>query len=499
MKIRTVFIVFLLIIAAFVRLYRIEELTEFLGDQGSAGVIIHESYLTRTIPLAGPKVSTGQYPGPFYYYLIAAPLLVSGMNPVAGASFFALLGVVTVWFLYVLGRNIFSPKLGYMAALLYALSPTMIAQNRNMWNPTAIPFFVTILVYALYKIRNERKPQFVVLAGLTNGILVQLHYTSLFVIGLTILFWIYVSLSRRKSTRYVLLWTIMGIIAFFIPLIPFIVHQYAHGFIDLRQFLLTLIYPTTNPSVVPGYRYRIANILIRSLHLAIPLTTDMRHAPFIVILLSLPLFLKRTFWSVWFILWIMLSVVGIGLFRGTVFDHYLYFITPLYFLAFIALIHTLTQVFPKLQICWYIVSLGILLSFIFRIDIFGEGSRDIPRTRAVVDEILRQAQGTSFSFTLVSSRSYSDYHYRFYFRMMQGNPEHITNPEYTRLFLVCEWGVCPSLDEMRTRKTVTALCFDHHCEGEYPTISLSEFTLTSLHCFERATLYTYKRLPVTSL
>lgn len=499
MKVRTVLLIVLLSVAAFVRLYRIEALTEFLGDQGSAGVVIYESVKTRTLPLVGPKVSTGQRPGPFYYYLIAGPLLLSRFNPVASPIFFALLGVVSVWLLYVIGRSIFDTSTGIVIASLYALSPIMIAQNRTMWNPTAIPFLIILLIFSMYKIHNEQKFLYVILAGLCNGLLIQLHYSTVFTIVITIIFWISIITAKKNHGRNFSKWTGLGLLTFVLPLLPFMYYEYILGFIDLRRLLEVFVFPQLDQSMVYPYPLQLIKVMTRSWYLALPLIPNAWGTVLLAGIIFVPIVFMPNFWHVWMLLWLALSIFGRAFFSGVIFDHYLYSLVPQYLLLTAGFFFTIIKKVPSLRIVWYVGVGFLLLFFVSQLDIFSEGYRDIPRTRSVVDEIIREAGNNTYSFTLSSSRSFSDYHYRFFFLTKRSTPIAITDPSYTRLFIVCEWGECPSEYAMKTRTTLQALCYDHHCEGTYPTISLSSFELTSMHCFEGAVLYTYKRLPVTSL
>ena len=135
---------FLVFISTFLRLYRISQLTEFLGDQGRTGMVIYEAWMTKTIPLAGPTVLSGQHLGPFFYYLMAPSFILSGFNPLGPSMFTAILGVVTVVLLFYISNKLFGFWIGFFIALLYAVSPSIITQDRIIWEPNAIPFFTLL-------------------------------------------------------------------------------------------------------------------------------------------------------------------------------------------------------------------------------------------------------------------------------------------------------------------------------------------------------------------
>src|SRR3990172_10520288 len=117
----------ILIIGAFFRLYRIDEYMTFLGDEGRDAIIVRRLLVNFDPILIGPRTSIGDmYLGPLYYYLIAIPLLLANFSPVGPSVFVALLGVVTIFFIWYVTREWFGWLAGGLSALLYAISPVVI-------------------------------------------------------------------------------------------------------------------------------------------------------------------------------------------------------------------------------------------------------------------------------------------------------------------------------------------------------------------------------------
>ena len=88
MKGQAIFIIILLIIAVALRLWNLTAGTEFLGDQGRTFLHVLSAWESKTIPLLGPTVLSGQHLGPVYYFLIAPFLIGSGFQFVWGVLFF---------------------------------------------------------------------------------------------------------------------------------------------------------------------------------------------------------------------------------------------------------------------------------------------------------------------------------------------------------------------------------------------------------------------------
>jgi 4-amino-4-deoxy-L-arabinose transferase-like glycosyltransferase len=77
----------------------------------------------------------------------------------------AWLAMLTVALVYRLGREIYNPAVGVIAALLLAVSPAALLLNGSLMAHTAALFFVTLFVYALWRIEKKRRGLFWGLVG----------------------------------------------------------------------------------------------------------------------------------------------------------------------------------------------------------------------------------------------------------------------------------------------------------------------------------------------
>src|SRR3990167_1349055 len=93
-------IIVILLTAAFLRLYKIEDYMTFLGDEGR-DVTIVRGILHGDFTFLGPRASAGDFfLGPIYYYFMAPFLWLWHYDPVGPAIMVAILGTVTVWMVY---------------------------------------------------------------------------------------------------------------------------------------------------------------------------------------------------------------------------------------------------------------------------------------------------------------------------------------------------------------------------------------------------------------
>src|SRR5438477_3677172 len=104
---RNILLIFILIFASFLRLYKIADYMTFLGDEGRDVLVVY-NILHGHFTLLGPTSSVGGFfLGPIYYYFMAPFLWLFGYSPVGPAVMIGLLGVVTVWLIYVVAKEFF--------------------------------------------------------------------------------------------------------------------------------------------------------------------------------------------------------------------------------------------------------------------------------------------------------------------------------------------------------------------------------------------------------
>src|SRR5258708_39491937 len=93
-SISSILLILVLLLAAFMRLFRISDYMTFLGDEGR-DALVALGILQGHFTLLGPRASAGDFfTGPFYYYLMAPFLWLFHFDPVGPAVMVALFGIV---------------------------------------------------------------------------------------------------------------------------------------------------------------------------------------------------------------------------------------------------------------------------------------------------------------------------------------------------------------------------------------------------------------------
>ncbi len=247
-------LIFILSIAAFCRLYRISDYMTFLGDEGRDVIIVRRLLVEGHPPLIGPGTSVGSmYLGPLYYYMMAPALLLANFSPVGPAVMIAVLGVITVAFIWWVGKKWFNKTAGLIAAGLYAISPIIIYYSRSSWNPNIMPFFALLSVYSVWKVWREGKYNWLIVTGISFAFVLQSHYLGLLLAPTLILFWILTFRNLRLIENWkleignFLKKSLYGFLIFLGLMSPLLIFDIRHNWMNSKALYAFLI--SKDPSV----------------------------------------------------------------------------------------------------------------------------------------------------------------------------------------------------------------------------------------------------------
>lgn len=171
--------------------------------------------------LFGPETTGGgNLPGPYYYFLIAIPLLITKSiqavwywNIILTATSFA-----TLW-LY------FRTRFNFLAAttiLMALFSSAIIYLNlTSFMNPSFLPIFVAIATILAFEIfvferRETKVHQYWVLLNLTSSIALSIHFTMVF-----FLFAVWLMAWQVHGTKKSFF--LKGLTSLLVPLLPFFI------------------------------------------------------------------------------------------------------------------------------------------------------------------------------------------------------------------------------------------------------------------------------------
>lgn len=450
----------ILLFAAFLRLYRIQDYMTFLGDEGR-DVLVAYNILHGHFTLLGPVASVGGfYFGPIYYYFMAPALFLANYNPVGPAIMVALLGIVTVWLVYKIGKEFFNPAVGLLAALFYAISPLVIAYSRSSWNPNPVPFFALLVIWCVYRKKY-------LLAGIFLGIAVELHFIVA-ILGLSVIMYLLCERTYLKKGTSLLL---LGF-GFFIGWLPYLGFEFRHGFPN-TQSVISFVFHSGKVSGENGnFFVTVGSVFFRlfaRLLAFFPPPEQLRNYSLglllvwggFVLLLGLgsvgllirqliinnyELRIKRLL----ILCWLIIGVLAFGVYKRQIYDYYFGFMFPLPFL----LVGNLLVWLWQRKFVWIQAVVVVLMGVLLILNLQGVPFRYPPnRQLHQMEEIARfvteKTDGKPFNFALITGGN-SDYAYRYFFTLWKHEPVMIQNTAVDpqrktvtdQLFVVCESIPC---------------------------------------------------------
>lgn len=473
---QAIFIIILLIIAVALRLWNLTAGTEFLGDQGRTFLHVLSAWESKTVPLLGPTVLSGQHLGPVYYFLIAPFLIVSGFQLVWGAYAVIFYGLLGILFSVLAFRILFSPPIAVFLTALWALSPFSVGKDRFLWEPNIVPSFVMLFVYAIALIfRTEKKFLGSLFLGLSTGILVQLHYPNLLFIplsGFVFLILFYKDKESRASwIKFIGVWIVM----FLFVLAPFLSYEFTHTFENTGSVISQFIHPTLAPIRKKQILANFIDYAGRVTGKTLPFSPGLPLSSGIIVFFTMLWFIvSKNDLSFLLLFWIVGGVGAMSLYRGVVYDHYLYFLVPAAYVVFGTWAEkgfSIRRIKPIVFIILGIILIYTLYQSVLLV--YKTPKRnDILKVEKVIDIVKKEMGSDVFSFGLVSSPSFSDLHYRAGFSLQGMNSEKITGND-NQIVLVCEALECPFVDHGGKIQT---LCNEDHCKGTYPIADLDTYT-----------------------
>lgn len=414
-------IIVILLLAAVLRLYRIGDYMEFLGDQGRDVVIVKDFLQHGNLFFIGPQTSIGNmYLGPFYYYLIAPSLLLANFNPIGPAIFVALIGVATVYLLYHLSLKYFNHSTAILASFLYAISPTVIKYSNFSWNPNIMPFFGLLFVYLLL----QRKYP---LATLSFVMALNSHYLALLLLPLGIL--IFLSQENFRQSFKTILISVFILALSFTPQVLFdLKHQGQNikaitTFFTQREQTVNLKAYKSLPRL-PALHHQVTTSLLaaknQTLGLFLAIITALAMI-FILFQSSPP--------AKFLVLWYLIGLVGLGIYKQHIYDHYFGFIFPPLFII-------LSQFLLKSK--YLLIPTILLISFFsiqnspLRYPVYQ--LRSVDQITQFIDQ---QSNHQPFNFALLAKQNY-DPPYRYFFSLHHSPIVDLPHQLAEQLFVVCE-------------------------------------------------------------
>src|SRR3990167_1242106 len=445
----------ILLIGAILRLCRIDEYMIFLADQGRDALVVRRLLVNFDPILVGPGTSVGNmYLGPIYYYLMAPALWLANYSPVGPSVMVALFGIATIFFLWYFARRLFGAWVASVAALLYAVSPTVVSLSSFSWNPNIMPFFALLSIYSIWKFWQEERFGWIVVAGASMGFVLQSHYLGLLLAPTLAVFWLltYLKVRKTEKKKRFIVYSLYGLGVFALLMSPLVIFDARHGwrnFLAMKEYFL----------VSSGTSFGLAAFLNRIRTVTQEISAYLlggRELLYGKIVLGAVLILLGWTGMMWekrqdiekkgimlIFLWLGMGILGLAFYRNSIYDHYYGFLFPAPFLLLAGLFSVAA---PQGKSWGKILAIVLASALVFvslrASHLRNESNMQMEKTIKVSDKIIQEAKGERFNLAAIADRNYEAAYQ--YFLEKERAPLVIIDPQRVeetitgQLFVVCE-------------------------------------------------------------
>jgi 4-amino-4-deoxy-L-arabinose transferase-like glycosyltransferase len=455
--IESALLILILVLGAFLRVYRIADYMTFLGDEGRDVLVVRRLLINGDLIFVGPGTSVGNmYLGPLYYYMMAPALWLANFSPVGPAVEVAVLGTVTIFFIWFVSQKWFGKIAAIVAAFFYSVSPVVIYHSRSSWNPNIMPFFALLVVYSLWKVWNEKKWSWIVVSGISFAFVVQSHYLGLILLPFMFIFFILSVIRdwRQKALqKNILVSSIISFGSFLTLMSSLLIFDARYGWrnaLAMKDFFL-------QRSDVSFNLVRSANKLwsiFLQLVTRLLAGTNALYGKYafigIIALLIFAFAIKKELKEVsrkafvFIGVWLMVGLIGLSLYKQELYDHYFGFLFPAPFILMGGLVSVLVNYKDKLLVILLAISLGFLVYInILNNAFWREPNRQLARTIEIADKINEEAEGKKFNLAVIAEQNYEGA-YQYFLEASSApilfiDPQRYSETVADQLFVVCEY------------------------------------------------------------
>ena len=472
----------ILIAGAFLRLYRISEHMTFLGDEGRDAIVVRRLIVEFDPILVGPGTSIGDmYLGPLYYYMMAPALFFANLSPEGPAIMVAILGVITIAFVWYVAREWFSSDkasgeiAGLVAASLYAVSPVIIRYSQSSWNPNIMPFFALLSIYSTWRVWQYLEFKWLIVTGVSIAFVLQSHYIGLLLLPVVGFFWLLTLIKNKLESKDVggfFKRSFQGLAVFLFLMSPLVIFDARHGwrnfeamkifftqrqttisarpwtaipdmFSNLKE-ILTVIVGAGNETIgsLIAYAFILALIVFVLNFFKNAFSKSKKDKKFLLKLLKLSSAKRNAAYSILFV-WLIIGLLGLGVYKQHIYAHYYGFLFPVPML----LLGGISQYVWNRNIGFNKLVLGLTIIFLVIINLSDTPikyppNRQMQRTVEIADKIIREAGDEKYNFAVLAERNYEGAYQYFLERekspLVMIDPQRAEESIAEQLFVVCE-------------------------------------------------------------
>ena len=182
---------------------------------------------------------------PLYYLILKGWITLFGTSVFAARSLSVIFSVLTIPFIFLIGRNIKNNQAGLIVSLLYSISPFSIYYANEVRSYSLLIFLFSIGFYLSIKcIKKPNDIKYYLFLGAIGSALIYTHYIGIVYIGVLYLSIFFIEYRNKMYYRNIIPAILINILLY-IPWIPYALEDAlggAHGYTGGVLNALNLVY-----------------------------------------------------------------------------------------------------------------------------------------------------------------------------------------------------------------------------------------------------------------
>lgn len=358
----------ILLIALFLRIYRLPEMVGFDFDQEYAVMFAQNVLEVYPIQMIGQGLSVqGLFMGPLYFYYLVPFFMATNLYPIGGYIGSIILGIIIIAAYFFVLRNVFGTSVGITAALLRAILFRRITYDWSMAPSFSSELAALLTWFCMYKYWHGNYLYLLPL-GFLFGLYTSFH-PILFPFYIVFLLMVIIKYFYKRERPKLFLYLFFSFLFFLIPITPLLLFEYFRNFLELKLlFSLQKTDSTEIKTLKTFFDYIILVYNYPTTLLGIQLPTILKNIFNFIAFLTLMWMATRRFgfWNDFYhrIIFLLVIVIFLSyyfLLPVRVPDYYLLGIEIVFFIYICATIYLLFQR-RKLKIVISIILLYVMLS-----------------------------------------------------------------------------------------------------------------------------------------
>jgi len=166
---------------------------------------------------------------PYYIYLLSFFVKIFGTDLLVSRLLSVIASTLTIPIIYLLGKNIFSQKIGFIATIIFSLSPFVI-YNTYLGNLYGVyPFVLSLVFLSFFYLLKDTNKKNVLVSGFLLGLAVHFYRLTIFYFPIIGFIWAIV-IYKKYRFQFFPLFCLSVALPFFPPLIYFSYQTGYHNF-----------------------------------------------------------------------------------------------------------------------------------------------------------------------------------------------------------------------------------------------------------------------------